>query len=292
VEIDVQTGLTAVAGGVAAPAAPLRLGVVSFVNTLPLIEGLEKLRGVELRTSVPSLLLDLLLAREVDAALCSSIDYQRSPEPLIVLPAGLLGCEGSTLTVRLSSREPVEHVREVYCDTDSHTSVALLRILLAERYGIAPRLIDYDAREQVAEGRPVESPPAVLLIGDKVVTDSPGRDAYPHQVDLGQAWSEATGLPFVFALWMARRDGDHDRLRLASAILDRARRANRGRLGGIVHRRARSRGWPADLAAAYLGRHIAFEFTPAMLEGLAAFYEKAHAHGLIGPPRELVVLET
>ncbi len=276
---------------VRAPAAPLRLGVVSFVNTLPLIEGLEKLAGVELRTSVPSELLDMLLAGVVDAALCSSIDYQRSSEPLVVLPAGLLGCEGSTLTVRLFSRGPVSELREVHCDTDSHTSVALLRILLAERYGIAPALIDYDARQHVAAGRTVDRPEAILLIGDKVVTDSPAEADYPHQVDLGEAWVQATGLPFVFALWMARRDTDRARLRLAATILDRTRRANRGRLGPIIHRRARPRGWPAGLAAEYLGRHIAFELTPSMLRGLELFFEKAQAHGLIAARRPLEMLE-
>ena len=70
---------------VQAPTRPVRLGVVSFVNTLPLIDGLERLADIDLRYSVPSLLMDTLLAGEVDLALCSSIDYQRSPEPLVIV---------------------------------------------------------------------------------------------------------------------------------------------------------------------------------------------------------------
>lgn len=270
---------------------PIRIGAVSFVNTLPLIDGLERLAGVEIRYTVPSLLLEALLSGDVDVALCSSIDYQRSPEPLVILPCGLLGCDGPTLTVRLYSSVPLGRLRAVHCDTDSHTSIVLMRILLKEQYGVEPALIDYDAREHVANNRPVDWPEAVLLIGDKVVTDSPPAVRYPHQLDLGAAWAAATGLPFVFALWMARRSGDRDRLALASAVLDRQRRANMMRLDSIVYFRARPRSWPGDLAAGYLKEKLAFEPTRPRLRGLEAFFDKAFEHGLIEERRPLEVLE-
>ena len=99
---------------------------MSFINTLPLIDGLENLADVSLRHSVPSLLIDELLAGRVDVALCSSIDYLRSPTPLALLPVGMLGCDGPTMTVRLYSNKPLHEITSVHCDTDSHTSVALL----------------------------------------------------------------------------------------------------------------------------------------------------------------------
>ncbi len=73
---------------------PVRVGVVSFVNTLPLIDGLQGCRDIDLRAAVPSRLLDRLLDGEVEAALCSSIDFQRSPVPMVILPVGRLGCDG------------------------------------------------------------------------------------------------------------------------------------------------------------------------------------------------------
>lgn len=269
---------------------PMRLGVVSFVNTLPLIDGLERLSGVELRHTVPSRLLDMLLADEVDLALCSSIDYQRSPVPLVVAPCGILGCDGSTLTVRLYSSVPVERIASVHCDTDSHTSVVLMKILLAEMHGISPRVIDYDAR--AAGDEPRDWPESLLLIGDKVVTDAPPEARYPHQLDLGAEWARHTGLPFVFALWLARRDADRGVLALASAILDRQRRHNRERIDRIIHRRAVPQGWPADVAAGYLGRRIAFELTGARRAGLELFFDKACRHRLAERrrPLELAVL--
>jgi chorismate dehydratase len=267
-----------------------RIGVVSFVNTLPLIDGLDLLENVQLQHSVPSLLIDQLLGGEVDVALCSSIDYQRSPQPLLVVPVGLLGCEGTTLTVRLYSTRPLEQIEHIYCDTDSHTSVALLQILLRERHGVSPELIAYNAREHVAGSRLVDWPEAMLLIGDKVVTDSPPAVRYPHQLDLGAAWRELTGLPFVFALWLARRDADPQRVRTAAAVLDRQRRYNTSRIDSIIHYRARPRNWPADLAAEYLKRCICYAFTDDRQAGLELFYDKALEHGLIGDRRPLELL--
>jgi chorismate dehydratase len=272
---------------------PIRLGVVSFLNTLPLIEGLEDLRDVRLRPSVPSRLIDMLLADEVEVALCSSIDYQRSDDAVVAVPAGLLGCDGPTLTVRLYSMRPIEHLEHVHCDADSHTSVALLTILLRELHGIDPVLIDYDAREHVAENRPVAWPQAMLIIGDKVVTDSPPAVRYPHQLDLGAAWARHTGLPFVFALWLARDDPDpirRQRVHTAGAVLDRQRRYNALRLDWIVHHRAPARRWPRDLARHYLTENLAFEFTEPRRAGLELFHDKALEHGLIEKRRPVRVV--
>jgi chorismate dehydratase len=267
----------------------IRLGVVSFVNTLPLIDGLENLAEFDLRFTVPSLLLDQVVSGAVDLALCSSIDYQQSDTPLIVVPVGLLGSDGATMTVRLYAAQPLDRIEEVYCDTDSHTSVVLMQVLLKERYGIAPRLVEFDARERVADNRPVDRPQAMLLIGDKVVTDSPPAIRYPHQLDLGEAWAQLTGLPFVFGLWLARPDCERAILATAAAILDRQRRHNRERLDRMVHRRALARGWPADLAASYLKRQLAFEWTPRRRAGLELFFDKACEHKLARHRRPLEV---
>lgn len=271
-------------------AEPLRVGVVSFVNTLPLIDGLEGLANVHLQHSVPSLLYDQLINDEVDMALCSCIDYQRAAEPMLIVPVGLLGCEGATMTVRLYSTAPIANIKRVYCDTDSHTSIALMRILLMELHGIEPELIDYDAREQVAENKLVHWPEAMLLIGDKVVTDSPPAIRYPHQLDLGAAWAELTGLPFVFAVWMTKATADLDRIRPIAAAFDRQRRHNIERLDHIVHHRAQQRSWPKDLAEVYLKHRLAYEFTDRRRAGMELFFQKADANGLIEQLRPVEIL--
>lgn len=274
-----------------APQAPVRIGVVSFLNTLPLIDGLDRLENLQLRHSVPSMLADQLVGGEVELALCSSIDYQRSSTPLMIVPVGLLGCDGPTLTVRLYSSKPINRISEVHCDTDSHTSVALLQILLKEQHGITPALVDYNAREHVARNWPVDWPDAMLLIGDKVVSDSPPAVRYPHQLDLGAAWSDLTGLPFIFAIWMARADADPQRLRTAALALDYQRRHNVERIDRVIHQHAAGRGWPADLAREYLKQNLSFEATERSMTGLELFFQKSLRHGLISERRPLRMLE-
>ncbi len=270
-------------------AQPIRLGVVSFVNTLPLIDGLENLADVDLRHTVPSRLIDVLLAGDVDLALCSSIDYQRSDDPLVIVPCGLLGSDGPTLTVRLYSTRPLDEINLVHCDTDSHTSVVLLHILLKELHGIEPRLLDFDPTGRPDRG-PRGWPEALLLIGDKVVTDAPPDARYQHQLDLGAAWARLTGLPFVFALWMARRDTDRAVVELAATILDRQRRHNQERVDLIVARQAGPRGWSPDVARTYLKSKLAFELTDARRRGLELFYDKACEHGLVARRRPLELI--
>lgn len=265
----------------------VRIGVVRFLNTAPFVEGLDSLEDCELVLGVPSRLIDLLESDRVDVALCSSIDYQRSPEPLVILRAGLLGCEGPTMTVRLYSAAPIESMTRVYADADSHTSVALLQILLREVYGIDPEIVEYDARERVASNRPIEWPEAVLLIGDKVVTDSPPAIGYPNQLDLGAAWRELTGLPFTFAMWIARASTDPAVVRMADMVLDRQRRYNRQRVSSMVHDQGLPRGWDADLAEVYLDELLSFEWTDDHVKGVELFFEKCAEHGLVDGVRPL-----
>ena len=88
----------------------LRLGAVSYLNTIPLISGLERIPGVEIVADVPARLGDRLVAGETDLSLCSIIDYQRSPVPLELVPVGQIGCDGDTRTVAIFSREPLDSV--------------------------------------------------------------------------------------------------------------------------------------------------------------------------------------
>jgi chorismate dehydratase len=262
----------------------LRLGSVSFLNAKPLIYGLDAIDGLDLSLDVPSRLLDGLVHRRFDVALLPVIDYQRMPG-LRLLTAGGIGSDGPTLTVRIFSAIPVERIQTLACDTDSHTSVALARVLLAERFGIRPTFVDL--QREGSEG-PRDPATAVLLIGDKVVCEEP-KGLLRHQVDLGEAWKELTGLPFLFAAWMARPDID---LADLPAQLDRAKRAGLNHVDAIIERHARPRGWPADVARKYLTHHLQYDVTPRHLEAVRLFHDLAHRHGILPqPPRSLDVVE-
>lgn len=261
---------------------PLRLAAVSYLNTLPLIEGLEANTDVNLTLAAPSRLLPLLESGKADLALAPVIDLLRSDADLEIVPAGAIGCDGATLSVRLYSAVPFELATRVHTDADSHTSVALARWLLNKRFNITPEFIEFDARERVeTTGDPAEWPDTMLMIGDKVVTDSPPAVRYPHQLDLGEAWRDETNLPFVYAVWMRRAGAEPDeRERAAIDLLNRQRLYNQTRLDWIVTRRAPEKRWPADLARDYLGVHLRYDVAPPQRDAIERFLREAVAMGL------------
>lgn len=261
---------------------PIRIACVRFLNTAPLVEGLSKMEGLSLLPAVPSRIADMVANGEADLGLCSIVDAVRSTVPLTPLPVGMIGCDGPTMTVRLFSRVPFEKVTTLHADTDSHTSVALARLILAKKFGVRPAMHDFDALRRVPGG---EWPQTVLLIGDKVVTDHPPKNEYPHQLDLGEQWGALTGLPFVYAMWMCRSDAllgpDAARIRHAALLLDRQRRHNATRLGWIVRTHAPKANWPVDLAATYLGELLRYDVGPREKEAVATFFAEAAALSLI-----------
>jgi chorismate dehydratase len=278
---------------------PIRIACVRFLNTAPLIEGLSKLEGLELVPVVPSRIGAMVAAGEADLGLCSIVDAVRSEVPLALLPVGMIGCDGPTLTVRIFSRVPWEEVSKLHADTDSHTSVALARVVLAKRFGLTPEVVAFDAGGALAGGGhggagQAPWPETVLLIGDKVVTGHPPESEFPHQLDLGEEWKRLTGLPFVYAMWMCRESdlaeaSKRPRLLHAAALLDRQRRHNATRLGSIVQKHAPGAGWPLELAGMYLGELLRFSVGPREREAVERFFSDAKALGLTTRERALWV---
>lgn len=262
---------------------PLRLGCVSFLNAKPLIDGIDRAApDVRVRYDVPSALLDDLQTGAVDIALCPVIDYQVSTTPLAVVPVGGIGCCGPTLTVRVFSRVPFEQVSTIAGDTDSHTSVTLARVIMKRRFDRDVSVAPFDAS---ADAPAAET---VLLIGDKVVAAGPPRDDYGYELDLGEAWYDLTGGPFVFAVWMARRGAE---LADLPTTLDTLRRDNAGRISQIVDTHAADLGWPDELARRYLGRMLRYEVGPPQLAAIEQFWRDAADVGAIESVRPLESIE-
>lgn len=162
------------------------------------------------------------------------------------------------------------------CDTDSRTSVALARIILKQAHGIHPEFV------ALSSGA---TPPcdARLLIGDKVVCEEP--PGFEHQLDLGAAWKQLTGLPFVFAVWTTRAEVGLDDL---PQRLETAKRRGLENVREIIERYAVPRGWPAGVALQYLTAYLKYDIGPRQIEAMKQFYELAGQHGLIAsPPRTI-----
>lgn len=255
------------------------IGCVSYLNARPLTDGLEAEPSLHVVSDVPSRLLGRLLAGEVEIALCPIIDYQTAPVELCIVPVGAIGSEGRTLTVRLFAGKPLSEVSRVAVDGDSRTSVALLQIVLRDLYGAVARL------EPLPAGPPPQQLPpgidAVLLIGDKVVTAAP---RLPYQLDLGEAWRLLTGLPFVFAAWLAPASSGLGEL---PELLRRRRDRNRDRVRELAAAHAGAAGWPAALAEHYLGTLLRYDIGQRELKAITTFWSKCQEAGIIGELRPL-----
>lgn len=266
----------------------VRIGTVEYLNTTPLIAGLEKMAGLSLVSAVPSRIIDLLLSDAVDIGLVSLIDIARSKEPLVALPVGMIGCDGPTMTVRIFSKVPLESVTTLHADTDSHTSVALARVLLHRLHGLSPEIVDFHAREHPfdAEHSQDLDPETVLMIGDKVVTASPPAVRYPYQLDLGDAWHTMTGLPFVYAIWACKRGRAEDPSIIAAAsALDRNRRRNKTRADQIINKSAKKHRWPVDLAKEYAGTLLRFDLDERAQAAIGVFLTMCREIGVLEADR-------
>jgi len=263
--------------------AGVRLGAVTYLNTRPLIFCLRRLAG-DMRVVVdfPSRLADDLAAARLDVAMAPSIEYSRNPGYSIVSDA-CVACDGPVRSVKLYSRVPVRRIRTLALDEGSRTSAALTRILLKERFALEPQL------RPLPIGTPLEesTADAAMLIGDRGILPPPG--GYPGRFefvwDLGEEWSRWTGLPFVFAMWIARPGVD---LQGVDELLAAARDEGVARLAEIARLEAPVLGIPEAECLSYLRDNLTFELGGRQRRGLELFFELAGRHGLAPPGVELV----
>src|ERR1051325_8908927 len=157
----------------------------------------------------PAELNDLLVAGELDLSVISAVEFARNAGPLRLLPGIGITSDGPVRSVALFSKVPVESLdgRTVLLTASSRTGAALLELLCRDVWRVRPHFAQAraEAPDLDALGRLPHD--AVLVIGDAALLLA-ARHAYPYRVDLGDAWKRWTGLPFVFAVWAARRAVD------------------------------------------------------------------------------------
>jgi chorismate dehydratase len=255
----------------------IRIGAVEFLNARPLTYGLNSEPWCEVRFDVPSVCARLLHEGHIDVGLIPAIELLRGPQPYEIVAGPVIACRGVVDSVALFSRVPVPEIRTLALDTNSRASVGLLQVLCARHFGIAPTFIDA-APDLPAMTRQAD---AALLIGDPAF-EAPWRELGLEKIDLGQAWWDMTGLPFVFAVWASRpgalTEDQHERLRqirdegLAAAESIAAEYAG---------------GDPAGTARAsrYLREIIRYDLDEDARRGLAHYLELTVELGLAPAPR-------
>ncbi len=258
---------------------PVRLGAVGYLNARPLVYGLEQDPRFDLRYDFPAECARLLHAREIDLGLVPSIEYLRGPGPYHIVPGPAVTSHGPVASVALYTRRDLRDIRTVAMDTSSRTSVALVTVLLRRLHGltIEPVAMAPDLEPMLARAD------AALIIGDPALFLDHA-SAGVRKLDLGEAWSGATGLPFVYALWAGWPGA------VAPAEVTALQHA---RDLGVAHAdeiaAAHCGGDPAreSLVRRYLRDNIRCFLGGEEIEGLTAFYRYVSELGLASFDGEL-----
>ena len=268
----------------------LRVGAVSFLNTKPLIYPLlneEIQTEFELSIDTPSRLALSLSRGDIEVGLISTIEYFRanpSHASYCILPDIAIASHGSVQSIQLFSRVPIREIRRIGLDTASRTSIALLKILLTEKYGISPAFTT--CRPTVNPKTTLhdrQDPPfdAVLLIGDPALRHLGSTE---HNLDLGEAWYKYTGLPFVYACWVARTEVQLGNL---PELLLESKARGIAQIPEIARIEARNLGLPETLCSTYLQNYIKYDLGEPEIKGLELYYKYAVKNDLAPPGRRL-----
>jgi len=255
----------------------IRIGAVAYLNTRPLVFGLEQGLGgerMELSYDVPAVLADRLARGEIDAGLIPTIELARIPGLEVVPGLGIVS-RGPARSVLLVSKSAPERARRVALDPESRTTNALTRILFDELWATRP---DFEIASLDLETA-LASHDAVVRIGDKALFE-PMPDGV-RGVDLGEQWDRATGLPFVYAVWACRagvlddelHDMLHESLRRGATAIDLI--AEDYAWSGRTH---------PGLAREYLTRNLGFRLGSAEMDGMTRFLASAARLGIVTAP--------
>jgi chorismate dehydratase len=236
----------------------IRIGAVSYLNTKPLLYGIERspvMDEIVLLIDYPASIADMLLKDEIDMGLVPVAIIPRMPVSYINTEY-CIGCNGPVASVCLFSDTPIEKIETVLLDYQSRTSVALAKVLLREFWRVSPRLEDAgkDFRDHI------HGTTAGVVIGDRALQQ---RQLSRYVYDLGEAWKQFTGLPFVFAAWVSNKPID-------PAFIERFNQANKKGLEHIPDV-VKLNPYPVFDLDAYFTRYLDYKLDLTKKKGLETF---------------------
>ncbi len=262
----------------------MRLGRIPWINCYPIYGAID--RGLvrvpaELVSGTASELNELLAAGELQVSVVSAVEYARNAAAYHLLPDLAITCDGPVHSVALFSRRPVDQLdaHTVLVTASSRTSVLLLELLCRHRWGVRPQFAAARAEATDLEslaGLPHE---AVLVIGDAALLLAAQR-RYPVRVDLGEEWRNWTGLPFVFAVWAARREASLPSVQQIHERLLESRAWGLAHLDALSADAARATGVSEAACRTYLG-DLDYALSYRHLAGLTDFFSRLALDGLV-----------
>jgi chorismate dehydratase len=239
----------------------IKVGAVSYLNTKPLIYGFQQgmmTGSVELTEDYPAHIAAMLLNNEIDVGLVPVAIIPRLKEHYIISNY-CIGADGEVASVCLFSDVPIEEAKEVLLDYQSRTSVRLAKILLKEYWKVTPLLTDAkaDFRDHIKGNT------AGLVIGDRALEQ---RKVSSYVYDLGKAWKELTGLPFVFAAWVSNKKLDNQFIADFNATTGAGMQ--------VIDKIVAQNPYPLFDLKKYFTQHISYTLDDKKKEGLNLFLEK------------------
>jgi chorismate dehydratase len=262
----------------------LRLGRIPWINCYPVYAAID--RGLvpvsaELITGTAAELNDLLAAGELDVSVVSAVEYARNAAAYHLLSDLAITSDGPVHSVVLYSRRPVHELdgATVLRTASSRTSVLLLELLCRHRWRVRPRFATVRAESSDLAALRAFPHEAVLVIGDAALllaTES----SYPYVTDLGSAWKDWTGLPFVFAVWAARREADAEAVRRLHRGLLESRAWGLAHLEELAALAAANSGLPPVRCREYL-EGLDYALSYRHLAGLTDFFRRLAQDGVV-----------
>ena len=267
----------------------MKLGRIPWINCYPIYGAIDRgLRPLDAQTvtGTAAQLNDLLSAGALDVSVVSAVEYARHAAHYHLLPDLAISCDGPVHSVALFSKRPMNELdgATVLRTASSRTSVLLLELLCRHRWGVAPRFTSVQAEPDDLPALESLDHDAVLVIGDAALLLQQS-GTYPYAADLGREWKEWTGLPFVFAVWAARRQAPGDQVRRVHRQLLDSRAWGLEHLQPLADTAAANTGIDQATCRAYLG-DLDYALSDRHLTGLTTFFRRL-AHDRLVPDATL-----
>jgi chorismate dehydratase len=246
----------------------IRVGAVSYLNTKPLLYGIEHhevIHQIELVNDYPAKIAAMLMNDQVDLGLVPVAVIPKLAEHHIVTDY-CIGCNGPVASVCIFSESPIEELETIYLDYQSRTSVLLATLLLKQFWKSNAKIVYAKGEEYRNE---IKGRTGGLVIGDRAL-EQRSRSKYIY--DLGEAWKEYSGLPFVFAAWVSNKP-------LPASFVRSFNEANAIGLKNIdaVLKELSYNAFPLE---EYFTKYIDYRLDEEKRKGLASFLEQIRTHNL------------
>jgi len=283
----------------------LKVGRIPYANFFPVFYYFDrecKHTDYKFIKGVPSKLNKMLRDGKLDISPSSSIEFLRNKDRYLILPWFSVSSAGPIYSIRLFSKLPLHNLggKEIALSSDSETSNVLLKIILEEFLSLKCRFRSTNRRSVKSI---LSTFSAVLHIGDTAMIEAkklsaggvnskfltPNSELYIY--DLGELWFKHTGLPFVFALWIARKQAVAEKKELISKLSNDLIKARRyaGKKFKLIAKEAPQKKWLTEKELVDYWKNISYDFTEKHLEGLRLFEKyalkiKTHRSGSLPRP--------